>query len=113
MDLRLLTLSQFAAVVVGNTISKALLVPTSTVKWWEEECLPIFEKDLGDNNFINGNSFSLTDIYLCFSIGHAFHAGLLKNASKKIVDYYQRISKRAKFKKAFDGALFSFFIDEK
>jgi len=75
--------SQFGAVFVGNKISKALLVPTAIVKWFEEECCPIFEKDLGDNEYINGNTFTITDIYLTFTLAHAYHGGLLKNAPKK------------------------------
>jgi len=108
MDQRLLTLTQFVTAVVGSTLTKSLLISSGT-KTWLQECFRLIAADLGTQDYLQGNAFTLTDIYLGFTLAHAFHGGLLSNAPSTIQAYYSRINKRPAFRKAVEGALFTFY----
>jgi len=69
-------------------------------KWWHKVVLPKLEKDLGDNNYMQGDEFTLTDIYVGFSCFGGNHLGLLRE-SPKIKAYLQRLAERPAFKKSF------------
>jgi len=104
MDARLLNLSQFVAAAFGTTITKALLISKST-KTWLQDCFEIISNDLSQNQYLQGDNFSLTDIVLCFTLSHCYHAGFIAEAPKSIQDYYSRCNKRPAYRKAVNGAL--------
>jgi glutathione S-transferase len=108
LDGRLLVFTQVISALVGSTITKSLLVSNATKEWFIT-CMKVISKDLGDKKYTQGDTFTLTDIYLGFTLGHAFHGGLLPEAPKNVQDYYLRIRDRPTFKKAVEGSLFSFY----
>lgn len=57
----------------------------------------VLSDDLGENEYIQGNEFTLTDILIGFSLHLAHEQGLLKHSPKPVIDYYQRISQRKAF----------------
>lgn len=54
-------------------------------------------EDLGENEYINGNEFSATDIYVAYTLHLVHEAGLMKSSPKPLQDYFQRISQREAF----------------
>jgi len=101
IDSRIITLKQFANVILGQSIG-SVLVPSAIKEWFKKEVCTRIEKDLGDNDYVNGSSFSITDIILGFSLAQFCHSGLLNSAPKKIQNYYHnKIASREQFKKAF------------
>jgi len=87
IDSRIITLKQFANVILGQSIG-SVLVPSSIKEWFKKEVCTRIENDLGDNDYVNGRSFSITDIILGYSLAQFCHSGLLNSASKKIQNYY-------------------------
>jgi len=112
IDQRIMSLKQFANIFLGQSIG-AYLVSSNVKDWFQNEVCPILEKDLGDNDYINGNSFSMTDIYLGLSLAHFHHAGILNLAPKKVQNYYlNKILTRPTFVKSCEGIYFNFGIEK-
>lgn len=53
--------------------------------------------DLGENDYLNGNEFSVTDIALGTSLYILNKNGFLKDSPAKLKDYYKRITEREAF----------------
>jgi hypothetical protein len=112
MDSRILSLKQFANLILGQSVG-SLLISSSIKDWWKKEASIFIENDLGDNDYLNGNEFTITDIYLGLTLAHFYHAGILDTAPKKVQDYYhKKIKIRSGFKKAIEGTLFNFGIEK-
>jgi len=67
-------------------------------KWFKKIVLPKVEADLGDNQYINGNTFTCTDVFLGYTLWLAFNLELFSTSKpSKIGDYYNRIIARENF----------------
>jgi len=114
IDNRIITWKSFAAVFVGGSLSNSLLISNSDKKWWIKEVCPIIEKDLDEcedsGGYINGE-FSITDIYLGYTLAHVYHCGLMESTPKKIQNYYKKIVLRPGFKKSFEGTFFKIGVE--
>lgn len=73
------------------------LIFGSKTQWWKN-CERKIVEDLGDNDYIQSNEFSITDIFVGYSVHLAHTHGMLKNANPKILEYYKKISSREAFK---------------
>jgi glutathione S-transferase len=74
----------------------------ATKQWWSSVVRPVLCEHLAGQDYINGKNFSLTDVYLAYSLYWANKIGLLKDAENKpIADYFARTISRPAFKKAF------------
>jgi len=80
----------------------------SLEKWWLNIADPMITKDLGDNDYLQGNEFSMTDIFLGYSLTFIYHNGLMKKSSSKIQAYYNRLLQRKAFQNAYED---NFFLD--
>jgi len=70
--------------------------------WWASTARPVVLASLKGNEFIMGNTFSITDIYLGYSLYWANKLGLLKDKEDlPIASYFARLIARPAFKKAF------------
>jgi len=65
-------------------------------------------KDLGNNDYLQGNEFTMTDVFLGYSLTFINHNGLIKKSSKQIQAYYSRILQRKAFQNAYED---NFFLD--
>jgi len=78
------------------------LFTSGTKTWWTGVVLPVLTAALKGQDFINGKNFTLTDVYLGYSLYFANNAGLLSDeASKPVAEYYARIAARPAFKKVY------------
>ncbi len=103
-----MNLKQLATIFLGQSIGSTL-VPNSFKEMWKKEISIYIEKDFGENEYINGPSFTITDIYLGLTLAHFYHAGILDLAPKKVQEYYtKKIATRPAFKKSIEGTLFNF-----
>eukprot|EP01080_Neovahlkampfia_damariscottae_P008622 gene8622-569_t len=103
-DGRVLKPIQLIKTFVGSSVS-SFLNSKASIKWWEQFCEYV-EADLGDNDYINGKHFTITDILVGFDLGHAYQAGLMPKAPKKIQEYHQRILNRETFLSTCAGGTF-------
>jgi glutathione S-transferase len=106
MDSRILSTTQIIKALAGSSVG-SFLNSSKFTKWFTEDCCNIIVKDLGENKYINGKEFSITDIILGYTIGHAFKSGLLKTAPKKVQEYHQLVLNRTSFLGAAKGSLFT------
>jgi glutathione S-transferase len=106
MDSRILSTSQIIKALAGSAVG-SFLNSTKFTKWFTEDCCNIIVKDLGENNYINGKEFSITDIILGYTVGHAYKSGLLKTSPKKVQEYHQLVLNRKSFLDAAKGSLFT------
>jgi len=65
-------------------------------KWWKKVVTPKILFDLGNNDYINGPTFTCTDIFLGYSLALASWLGLFK-ADSEIGVYFKRLSDRPAF----------------
>jgi len=65
-------------------------------KWFKKVVMPKVEADLGDNQYINGNTFTCTDIFLGYSLWLAFNLELFTKNSK-LGQYVTRLIARDTF----------------
>jgi len=65
-------------------------------KWWKKVVTPKLVFDLGNNDYINGPTFSCTDIFLGYSLLLASSLGLFKQDSE-IGVYFKRLLERPAF----------------
>jgi glutathione S-transferase len=65
-------------------------------KWWKKVVAPKIIFDLGTNQYINGNTFTCTDIFLGYSLSLAEALGLFK-AESDIGHYFKRLIERPAF----------------
>jgi len=100
-------LSYWALVTLDNkfisagfsSIAKAFGGSTS---WWQNTVRPVILEQLKDGDYINGKTFTLTDVYVGFTIYWVDRAGILtEKEDKPVVAYFKRIESRPGFKKAF------------
>jgi glutathione S-transferase len=78
-------LSRIAGKITGNV-----------QKWWKKVVAPKILMDLGTNDYINGNTFTCTDIFLGYSLLLASLLGLFK-ADSDLGKYFKRLMERPGF----------------
>lgn len=78
-----------------TTLDYKILNKNLSKQWKSFE--KVITDGLGDNEYVNGKDFTVTDIIIGFSLHLAHTKGLLKHSPKQIVDYYQRLSQRKAF----------------
>jgi len=78
-------LSRIAGKITGNV-----------QKWFKKVVSPKVLADLGTNDYINGPTFTATDIFLGYSLALAFWLDLYK-ADSELGQYFKRISERPGF----------------
>jgi len=76
--------------------------------WWKDRCEPILVKALGDKRYVQGPEFTLSDIYLGYTLMFVNHNGLLLKSHKSIQYYYARLCERPAFKMSNEGSIFKF-----
>jgi len=82
-----------------SSIAKAFGGSTS---WWQNTVRPVILDQLKEGDYINGKTFSLTDIYVGFTMYWVNRAGILtEKEDKPVLAYYKRLETRPGFKKAF------------
>ena len=91
--------------LISNLFGAAKLKSTlsgSIKKWWNSTVVPKLERDLVDNKFLQGDEFSLTDIYLGYTlfIASAYDPKLV-STPKLLSAYYKRVTDRVCFKSCF------------
>jgi glutathione S-transferase len=67
--------------------------------WFQQSVAPRLEEALGDRDFINGDTFSATDIYVAYTLYLADRCELMDSTSK-LSAYLHRIKERPHFKAA-------------
>jgi len=97
LDGRLLS-KMFGSGKFGNIINK------TGQKIYENLIIPMLEKDLESHDYINGNEFTATDIYVGYTL---FIADILKlvKGDNKISQYLARLKLRPAWGKAFPESL--------
>jgi glutathione S-transferase len=86
--------------LVKTLLSLKLYFLFESCSWWRSSVEPTLINHLRKHRYINGNEFTLTDIYLGFSLFHAKKFKLFDH-NRIIKDYYQRLSNRLAFECAF------------
>jgi len=97
LDGRLIS-KMFGAGKVGNMINK------TGQKIYETLIIPKLEHDLAEGDYVNGNEFTATDIYVGYTL---FIAGVLKlvKPDTAISNYLERLKARPAWSKAFPDSL--------
>jgi glutathione S-transferase len=98
-------LSTIPTTGITRKIGRAL---TSKDREWWKRCAFAIAYNLGNYEYINGNTFTITDIYLGYSLAHVHNIGWLKESPINVQQYYARIQQREGFKRAIFGTNFDF-----
>jgi glutathione S-transferase len=98
---------KFGTNVLGQT-KIPTYIGASAAKWWHEKAEPIILGHLGENKYLQGASFSITDIYLGYTLTLLAHNGVLAKSHKNITAYYHRILNREAFSRAMVGTIYKF-----
>jgi hypothetical protein len=80
----------------------------SLEKWWLHQAVPLITEHLGENDYIQGKEFTMSDIFLGYCLTFIHHNGLIKKSSTSIQNYYKRIISRKGFIDAYED---NFFLD--
>lgn len=107
MDGKVLNVTQLVTSFLGSSFTKTFLLSNSVKNWWDIAGKVIAE-DLGDNEYIQGKEFTITDFYLGLTLAHINVTGILINSPKKLIEYHNRLMLRPAFKKAASGGIFTF-----
>jgi len=97
LDGRLLS-KMFGSGRIGNFVNK------TGQKLYENLIIPMLTKELESHDYVNGNEFTATDIYVGYTL---FIADILKlvKTDTKIHEYLQRLKARPAWSKAFPESL--------
>lgn len=70
-------------------------------------------QDLGTNEYINGNEFTVTDIMLGLSLHQLHKNGFLKDSPNELKEYYKRVSEREGFTSSLNADRQTEVVEEK
>jgi len=94
-----------------STLDQKLIEASGAVKkvfssgthtWWHSTVVPVLMAQLSQHEYIMGKNFTITDVYLGYSLYWAHKAGLLAHEQDKVIaEYYARLAARPAFKKVF------------
>jgi glutathione S-transferase len=101
------TIATIDEMMIGSAAGIAGKIKNSltgaTTAWFNQTVAPVMLEHLGENHYINGTTFTATDVYVGFSL---YIADKLLGISQfqPLQLYLQRLMKRKAFKEAFKDA---------